>query len=173
MTGIPASGKTTIGRLVATEFGLTLLDKDEILESLFENLGIGNTDWRRELSRQADKILQEKALETDGAVIISWWRHPLSQTDSGTPITWFSLLQGNIIELYCFCSPLIACQRFMSRQRHRGHLGELKAENELLKELKDHAILGKLGVDQFIEINTERDINPTRIFEEIRTKSCL
>ena len=35
VTGLPASGKSTIGRAVAAALNLPLLDKHEILEGLF------------------------------------------------------------------------------------------------------------------------------------------
>jgi hypothetical protein len=40
VTGLPASGKSTVGVTVARALGLSLFDKDEILEALFEALGV-------------------------------------------------------------------------------------------------------------------------------------
>jgi shikimate kinase len=76
LTGIPASGKSTIGLAIATSLGLEMLDKDEILEALFDTEGVGDVEWRTRLSRAADEILREKAVRSEGAVITSWWRHP-------------------------------------------------------------------------------------------------
>jgi shikimate kinase len=39
VSGLPASGKTVLGRALAGALDLPLLDKDEILESMFESLG--------------------------------------------------------------------------------------------------------------------------------------
>lgn len=36
VTGLPASGKTTLGRHIATSLGFGFLDKDEFLEDLFK-----------------------------------------------------------------------------------------------------------------------------------------
>jgi hypothetical protein len=55
-----------------------MLDKDEILEALFDSKGVGNAEWRAQLSRAADGTLQEKALRSHGSIIASWWRHPSS-----------------------------------------------------------------------------------------------
>ena len=38
VTGLPASGKSTLGRAVAAALGLPMLDKDDILEALFDSL---------------------------------------------------------------------------------------------------------------------------------------
>jgi hypothetical protein len=37
-----------------------LLDKDDILEQLFESKGIGDAAWRRRLSRESDIVLKGK-----------------------------------------------------------------------------------------------------------------
>src|SRR5690242_4560751 len=111
VTGLPASGKTTIGHLVAAAMNLPMLDKDEILESLFNSRGIGNAAWRKELSRAADKMLQEMAFQSGSAVITSWWHHPRSHIDTGTPVDWLSNLSGMRIELYCVCRPDVAAGR--------------------------------------------------------------
>jgi predicted kinase len=58
VSGLPGSGKTTVGRHLAAALDLPLLDKDAILEGLFERKGIGDTAWRRALSRESDSILQ-------------------------------------------------------------------------------------------------------------------
>lgn len=44
VSGIPASGKSTIGRAVAAALELAMLDKDEILETLFSSRGVGNAE---------------------------------------------------------------------------------------------------------------------------------
>ncbi|SED18936.1 shikimate kinase [Streptomyces sp. TLI_105] len=42
VSGLPASGKTTLGRRLATGLGLPLVDKDAILEFLYGSLGVGD-----------------------------------------------------------------------------------------------------------------------------------
>jgi hypothetical protein len=80
LSGLPASGKSALQ--------LPMFDKDEILEAMFASLGVGNSEWRRKLSRSADEELRKQASESPSAIITSWWRHPLSLSESGTPIEW-------------------------------------------------------------------------------------
>jgi shikimate kinase len=110
ISGIPASGKSTVGRALATAMQLVMLDKDDFLEALFKSEGTGDVAWRRQLSRAADDILREKVLSAEGAVITSWWRHPASRLDSGTPVEWLSALAGVAIEVHCVCSPEVAAR---------------------------------------------------------------
>src|ERR1700754_1620515 len=53
ISGLPGSGKTTLGRHPALALGLPLLDKDAILERLFESKGVRDLEWRRALSRES------------------------------------------------------------------------------------------------------------------------
>jgi AAA domain len=155
VTGLPASGKSTVGAAVAVALGLPLYDKDEILEALFESLGVGDGPWRARLSRAADEVLRRLVPRSPGAVIISWWRHPLSPTDSGTPTEWLSSLPGTRIELYCRCKPATAAERFLARQRHEGHLDCTKSRDELLASFAGFAAHGPLGFGRVIEVDTE------------------
>ncbi len=159
VSGIPASGKTTIGRAVAGALGLPMLDKDEILETMFKTEGVGNAEWRERLSRAADEVLREKAMGVDNAVLTSWWRHPSSQSDSGTRIEWLPLLSRSIFELHCVCSPEVAATRFLTRNRHSGHLDHFKTLGELLPSFQQQAALGALGFGSVIEVQTERKLD--------------
>lgn len=167
VTGIPASGKSTVGHAVAAALELPMLDKDKILEDLFNSQGVGNAEWRRRLSRAADEALKEMALHSGGAVITSWWRHPTSQVDSGTPVEWLSSLPGVVVELHCVCRPQVAAERFLSRKRHEGHLDRLKTYAEVLAGFEQHAALGPLGVGQIVEVNTERSVELETLLVQI------
>ncbi|WP_245771051.1 AAA family ATPase [Actinacidiphila guanduensis] len=48
VSGLPASGKSTLARGLAGRLGLPLIEKDAILESLYNSLGIGGHAWRSE-----------------------------------------------------------------------------------------------------------------------------
>ena len=58
ISGLPGSGKTTLARNLAPALSLPVIDKDQILERLFESKGVGDATWRRALSRESDLILE-------------------------------------------------------------------------------------------------------------------
>lgn len=171
VTGIPASGKSTIGQAVAMALALPVLDKDEILEALFSSQGVGDAEWRTRLSRAADEALQERAFQLDGAVISSWWRHPASQVHSGTPIEWLSSLPGVVVELHCVCSPQVATERFLSRRRHEGHLDRRKTHAQVLASFQQHAAHGPLGVGRLVEVDTERNVELSTVLSQVELAS--
>jgi len=144
-----------------------MLDKDEILEALFESRGIGNADWRRRLSREADQELIERATKLPAAVIASWWRHPGSSVASGTPSEWLLSLQGEVVEIYCVCSPSVAASRFIGRTRHAGHIDGRHTFEALLASFQVQASLGPLRVGRTIEANTEDDPNLARLIGQL------
>jgi adenylate kinase family enzyme len=167
VSGIPASGKSTIARALSDELGLQMFDKDEILEDLFDKTGIGDGRWRTILSRTADEILRDRASRSESSIIVSWWRHPNSITVSGTPIEWLSDLPGVLIEINCICDPAIAVKRFQSRTRHRGHLDQFKSSADLLAAFQQQAALGPLGIGRLIKVNTEATVELTDVLSSI------
>ena len=73
VSGLPGSGKSTLARRLASALNLPLIDKDEILDRLFDSKGVGDSTWRRTLSRESDVILQREAVSLDGAVLAAGW----------------------------------------------------------------------------------------------------
>ncbi len=155
VSGLPASGKSTVARAIAEALRLPLLDKDEILEGFFDSLGVGDPEWRNQLSRAADDELRRQACALPNAVIVSWWRHPRSASESGTPTGWLSSLAGELVEVYCVCSPRVAAARFVSRRRHAGHLDEQKSLAALQASFEEQALLGPLKLGRLLEVDTE------------------
>jgi predicted kinase len=115
VSGLPASGKSTLARVLAERLSLSLMDKDEILESLFDSLGTGDHSWRHRLSRASDDILFSLAARTPGAVLDNWWNHETAPAR-------LRELGGRLIEVFCDCDPAVAAERFQARSRHPGHL---------------------------------------------------
>jgi adenylate kinase family enzyme len=103
ISGLPGSGKTTLARRLAPALHLPLIDKDDLLERLFESEGIADAAWRRTLSRESDAILQREALSSNGAVLASFWRLPGMPADSGTPTDWIAALSDQIVNVHCVC----------------------------------------------------------------------
>lgn len=167
LSGLPASGKSTLGRVLAEALRLPMLDKDEILEALFERRGIGDAAWRARLSRIADQELIERATKLPAAVIASWWRHPRSSAASGTPSEWLLSLQGEVVEIHCLCSPKVAASRFIERTRHAGHADGRHTFEALLASFQTQASLGPLRIGRTIEVGTENEPNVAMLLGQL------
>jgi adenylate kinase len=141
VSGLPASGKSTLAQRLATALGLVLLDKDDFLERLFATSAVQNAAQRRKLSREADRIFQLDAAASDGAVLVSHWRVSGMRADSGTPIEWLADLAAPVVNLHCVCPPEIAARRFLDRARHPGHLDARHNFADVLTEFYALALL--------------------------------
>ena len=154
VSGLPGSGKTTVGRQLAPLLYLPLIDKDDILDRLYETRGIGSADWRRRLSREGDAILQHDATASNGAVLVSFWRVAGMADDSGTPTGWLSALSAALVHLHCVCDPDIAVTRFTSRTRHAGHLDASRSAEEVATSIRALASLPPPALGARIDVDT-------------------
>jgi gluconate kinase len=168
VSGLPASGKSTLSRNLSAALSLSLLDKDDILEALFETLGIGDADWRQLLSRTSDEILQRLASSSSGAVITSFWRHPEISSLSGAPTDWINSASRRVVEIYCECDPQVAAARFIGRNRHPGHLDSLKRVEDVLTSFQTLAARGPLGVGKLLRVDTSGEIEFEKLVGEVQ-----
>ncbi len=158
VSGLPASGKTTVGRKVAHELAIPFYDKDDYLESLYESRGIGDGEWRQMLSRESDLHFQQAAKQEATAVLVSHWRPPTLDTQSGTPTGWLTQSFEKVIEIYCQCPAKTAVQRFFARERHPGHLDKLKNYNQTLSWMQEYEQFLPLGFRDLIIIDSSQNL---------------
>jgi hypothetical protein len=168
ISGLPASGKTMLGRRLAPAMDLPLIDKDDILERLFELRGAGDKEWRRMLSRESDIILQREAMSSHGAVLVSFWHLPGMPTNSGTPTSWIAALSGQVVNVNCKCEPETAAERFLRRKRHLGHLDQEASYTELLTNFRELSRLGPIDVGQRVEVDTLREPELDAVVRDVR-----
>ncbi|MBY8846678.1 hypothetical protein [Streptomyces sp. SP2-10] len=98
---------------MAAQLGLPVIDKDAILETLFDSLGVGDHAWRHGLSRASDEILFTLAAQAKCAVLDNWWHHDTAPER-------LCRLNAHLIEIFCDCDPALAAQRFQTWARHPG-----------------------------------------------------
>lgn len=169
LSGLPGSGKTSLARPLSAALRLPLLDKDDLLESLFDSLGVATPEERARLSRAADRLLQELAQSSYGAVLSSFWRRErLSQT-SGTPTRWITGLgAGRVVEVLCECPPAMAADRYVRRQRHPGHFDSRKTTEELMLQFEKLAAAGPLEVGPLLRVDTRDEVDAAAVAEAVR-----
>lgn len=161
VTGLPGSGKSTVGKIVAEKLDVPMLDKDDYLERLFEERGIGDLAWRQRLSRESDELFKREAMGLKTAVLVSHWRPRRLNSKSGTPVEWLNSHFAHIIELFCQCSVEEAAKRFVNRTRHPGHQDGLKSHEEIMTWMHSYNRLLPLalGTLEIIETESKTDMD--------------
>lgn len=169
VSGVPGSGKSTLARQLAAALCVPLLDKDDILDQLFESKGIGDSAWRRRLSRESDIVLEGQAEASGGAVRTSLWHVPGMPPDSGTSTNWFPKLSNHVVNVHCMCPPEIAAKRFLERTRHAGHLDGNATYADILASLQALAVLGTPEIGPRVDVDTTIEIEVGNVVREIRS----
>jgi len=167
LSGLPCSGKSTLARQLAPALALPLIDKDAILEALFESRGVGDAAWRRGLSRESDVLFEAEAKASRGAVLVSFWHLPGMPVDSGTPTAWLAELPAQLVEVHCACAPEVAAERFVRRRRHPGHLDLTSSYAEVLASLRAIPRRGALEIGQRVNIDTSRERDVDSVIRDI------
>lgn len=159
VTGLPASGKTTVGRKIATNLAFQLLDKDDFLEKLYNTNVVKSWEDRKALSRKSDSLFTNSAKEKGSAVLVSHWKPTGAHAESGTPTDWLDGTYSTLIEIHCICPPWLAQKRFFTRNRHPSHLDAQRDPTDLAARFADLENGYPLGVGKVIEIRTDDNVN--------------
>ncbi len=167
VSGLPGSGKSCLALQLAPFLGLSVIDKDEILERLFDSNGVGDTAHRRTLSRESDLIFQQQAEASDGALLVSFWRLPGMSHHSGTPADWLSALSSRIVNLHCECPAEIAAARFKDRTRHGGHLDSAKSPAQVLRSIQELERFRPLEIGVRVSVDTSIEVNAEEVAARI------
>ncbi|CAA9366424.1 MAG: hypothetical protein AVDCRST_MAG36-3118 [uncultured Nocardioidaceae bacterium] len=164
VSGLAASGKSTVGRELSRGLSLTLLDKDQILEGLFDTLGCQDRDQRFRLSRASDEVLFRLAASSGGAVLVNWWSH---DTAPGR----LASITDAVVEVFCDCPVETAAARFTARRRHPGHLDHLRTaegNDEVTRRLRE-SYRGPLRLSgPLVTVDTTRPVDVAALLEEVR-----
>ncbi|MFI9427398.1 AAA family ATPase [Streptomyces achromogenes] len=164
VSGLPASGKSTLAHRLADQLGWPVIDKDAILETLFDSLGVGDHAWRHRLSRAADGILLTIAAQAGHAVLDNWWHH---DTAPGR----LRQLDARLIEIHCDCDPALAAERFLRRTRHPGHLDPRLTPEQVAERVATIRATypGPLRLGgPLLTIDTSGPLDITAIVEDVR-----
>jgi predicted kinase len=170
MSGLPASGKTTLGNHLAAELGLPFIDKDNILVGLFDAYGVNDPDERSRLSRLSDETFEQLVRSADAAVVATFWRRDGSPSSSGTPTDWLRDLPGRlVVEVLCECRPEVAAERFDRRQRHPGHFdGRVDAATRLAG-FERLASAGPVTNGPLVRVDTESPVDVLDVCAKVRS----
>lgn len=126
VVGRPASGKTTISRVIAEQLGLPVVAKDAVKEILFDTLGVGDRAWSVSLGKAAFALLDyviELQLRAGSSFLIDAAYNPAFENEKFQ--AWQEMYGFTAVQVHCTTSSNELLERFMGRvengTRHPGH----------------------------------------------------
>jgi predicted kinase len=142
VTGLPCSGKTSLGRQISRLHKIPFISKDGFKERLFDTLGWSDRAWSKKLSGASYEMMfyaLEELLEVGQSCVLEANFDPAVHSEPIARIT--QKHQNRVVQIHCVTEPEILLERFKSRwengERHPGHGDEMMLpEMELLVKQK-------------------------------------
>lgn len=130
VSGLPASGKTTLARQLAGDLRLPLIGRDDIKERLFDSLGWSDREWSKQLGRASWNLLWwavETQLAAGASSIVESNFDPA--LDSQRVAAFQHRYHCRAVQIHCHAEGSVLVERFLARvagkTRHPGHVDDL------------------------------------------------
>ena len=162
VNGMPATGKTTIGKSIAQELAVPFICKDDIKELLFDNVGVGDREWSRKIGSVSFVLMYyviEKLLQSGQSFVVE-----TNFDNKFADPKWRELIEKFDFELhqvFCRTSSEIRKQRFIQRneqgERHSGHVDHCNydsAGSDVIPIRCSHRLI-EVDTDRFEDVNVE------------------
>ncbi len=174
ITGLPGTGKTSLGKKISAKFQLPLICKDDIKEILFDSLGYQDRAWSQKIGGASYDLLYHltaENLRAKKSIIIETNFDPRFAKQKILALK--KKYDFKVIQLRCWADGEILFARFKKRavsgRRHPGHLDAENSEAWCADLVKGKIDALKIG-GQLIDIDTTqfRKINYPAIFAAIK-----
>ena len=157
VTGLPGTGKTSVGRTLSKHLHIPFLSKDAVKERIFDALGWKDKAWSLRVSEASHRILDyivEEELEASRSLILESNFKP--EIDSARFREFQRRFGFVTVQVLCWAAGDVLFNRYWARQQTDRHPGHIEAATP--EEQRRDLALGKckpLQIDgPVIELDT-------------------
>jgi predicted kinase len=166
VTGIPASGKTTLATALSAQLGWPLISKDVVKEALFDSLGSGDLHWSQRLGRAGHVVMYSVAALIPRVIVEAHFQRGIAEPE-------LLALNRQIVQVYCRCPVGLAADRYRRRiddpDRHAGHLPEHQSDEVIERWMKDAPTPLDLPNAPLVEVDTTGPVDIGAVATSIET----
>lgn len=175
--GGPATGKSTLGKKLATDLAMKLITKDNFKEMFYDSFGAPkDRDESTIYGRAATSALYSVARiflqEKKNVIIESAFTKEFADKDIEELVR---KTDASIIQVYCAASPEIRLKRYEARiqdgTRHKGHPDGIGMVS--LEDFKNDSYrYGALNIDKTIHVDTDKfdDTDYAKLLSYVKTE---
>lgn len=164
VTGVPASGKSSIAGPLAEALELPLLSKDVVKEALFDVLGIRDREWALRLGAASAEVLWSLIPRCPRGAVVDIWIDP--RRDVETARAGLGRSGARIMEVLCDCPGELAVRRYADRVRHPGHQ---PPDESILGRIRESArIIEPIGLGPALRVDTSSPVDVGAILAWLR-----
>ncbi|MDQ3095655.1 MAG: ATP-binding protein [Actinomycetota bacterium] len=153
VTGLPGSGKTTLGRQLSASLGLPLLSLDSVKEAIVDRLDVADRFAVRAAARE---VLARIIPDCPHGCLIDIWVNPVR--DHGEVRDALrGLGEARFAEIVCTVPAELAIERYADRPRHQAHL---PADQGTIDRIREAApMIGPLGLGPARAVDTSQEVD--------------
>lgn len=161
VSGLPASGKTSLAEEIGKALALPVINKDAIKELLFDTLGWSSRDWSKKLGGASMEVLwfiAERHTRAHSSIVLEsnfvkeFADSQIAKLRAEWPV--------RVIEVHCTADREVLVERYRKRaedgERHPGHMewDEGDMEKDLIPQIRGAKDLTLGQTDALIEVDT-------------------
>ncbi len=149
VTGVPASGKSTLSQLLADTVQLPILSKDVVKEALHDSLGSADPVA---VSQASAEVIWRLLPHFPAGAIIDMWLDPVRDAGVAADGLHRAGISSCAVEIQCRCPGDVAVERYRQRRRSTAHRGP---DAETLSRIRDSAQhMSPAGIGPFLAVDS-------------------
>jgi len=162
VTGVPGSGKTTLGRALAGVLGATFVSLDTVKEELWSTSTWAD-GWALRRAAEAEVVARARAADDD--VVIDIWVAP--GRDDARVTALFVDWPDPVVQVACVVDADLAVGRYVARDRSLGPHGP--TDERLLQRIRDAVPnMAPLGPGPYVEVDTSSPVDIAALVATLR-----